>query len=191
VAGAFEGAQCVAEGKRRRGGGGAARCHVGAGEERRRRGRGEAPCELSRHERGGTGPLRQWRAAYVARARGARTGLAASARDAGAAADKWGMTMRGPVGSGWVQEGEVAWRDADTRVRLHSAGRREFKWDSKQFQTDSNLLRTLTDPKGAFPCSKKLEIKYGWKGAEIRNNFPYRDFSRFEMEFELKIRELL
>jgi hypothetical protein len=26
---------------------------------------------------------------------------------------------------------------------------------------------------------------------EIRNNFPYRNFSRFEIEFELKFRELL
>jgi hypothetical protein len=38
---------------------------------------------------------------------------------------------------------------------------------------------------------KKLEIKYGWKELEIRNNVLYRNFSRFEMEFELKIRELL
>jgi hypothetical protein len=35
----------------------------------------------------------------------------------------------------------------------------------------------------------KLEIKYGWKDFEIRNNFPYRIFSRFEIEFELKFRE--
>jgi hypothetical protein len=38
---------------------------------------------------------------------------------------------------------------------------------------------------------EKLEIKYGWKELEIRNNFSYRNFSRIEMEFELKIRELL
>jgi hypothetical protein len=38
---------------------------------------------------------------------------------------------------------------------------------------------------------KKFQIKYGWKELERRNNFPYRNFSRFEIEFELKIRELL
>jgi hypothetical protein len=36
-----------------------------------------------------------------------------------------------------------------------------------------------------------LEIKYGWKEVEIRNNFSYRNISRFEMEFELKIKEIL
>jgi hypothetical protein len=38
---------------------------------------------------------------------------------------------------------------------------------------------------------EKLEIKYEWKELEIRNKFPYRNFSRFEIKFELKIRELL
>jgi hypothetical protein len=38
---------------------------------------------------------------------------------------------------------------------------------------------------------EKLEVKYGWKELKIRNNFPYRKFSRFEKEFELKFRELL
>jgi hypothetical protein len=36
-----------------------------------------------------------------------------------------------------------------------------------------------------------LEIKYEWNELEIRNNFSYRKFSKFETEFELKIRELL
>jgi hypothetical protein len=39
--------------------------------------------------------------------------------------------------------------------------------------------------------AKKLEIKYGWKELEIRNDFSYRNFFIFEMKFELKIRELL
>jgi hypothetical protein len=39
--------------------------------------------------------------------------------------------------------------------------------------------------------AKKFQIKYGWKDIEIRNNFSYRNFFRFEMEFELKIRELI
>jgi hypothetical protein len=37
---------------------------------------------------------------------------------------------------------------------------------------------------------QKCEIKYGWKEFEIRINLPYRNFSRFGMEFELKVREL-
>jgi hypothetical protein len=45
--------------------------------------------------------------------------------------------------------------------------------------------------KRCLPLLEKLEIKYVWKGIEIRNNFPYRNLSRFTMEFELKIRELL
>jgi hypothetical protein len=28
---------------------------------------------------------------------------------------------------------------------------------------------------------QKFQIKYGWKGLEIRNNFHYRNFSRFEI----------
>jgi hypothetical protein len=38
---------------------------------------------------------------------------------------------------------------------------------------------------------QKLEIEYGWKEVEITNSIPYRNSPRFEMEFELKIRELL
>jgi hypothetical protein len=37
---------------------------------------------------------------------------------------------------------------------------------------------------------EKCEIKYGWKEFEIRINFTYRNFSRFEMKFELKFREV-
>jgi hypothetical protein len=38
---------------------------------------------------------------------------------------------------------------------------------------------------------QKFQIKYGWKELETRNNISDRNFSRFEMEFEKKIRELL
>jgi hypothetical protein len=63
-----------------------------------------------------------------------RIGEAAGARNVGAAADKWEAMTRDPVGSGWVWEGEAAWHDADTRSRQHSAGWREFKWDSNNFK---------------------------------------------------------
>jgi hypothetical protein len=38
---------------------------------------------------------------------------------------------------------------------------------------------------------QKFQIKYGWKELEIRNNFYYRNSSIFEIEFELKFRELV
>jgi hypothetical protein len=38
---------------------------------------------------------------------------------------------------------------------------------------------------------QKFQIKYRSKELEIRNNFPYIIFSRFEIEFEQKFRELL
>jgi hypothetical protein len=36
---------------------------------------------------------------------------------------------------------------------------------------------------------EKIELKYGCEEFKIRNNFPYKNFSRIEMGFELKIRE--
>jgi hypothetical protein len=41
-----------------------------------------------------------------------------------------------------------------------------------------------------LPKLKKFQIKYGWREIEIGNNVSYICFSRFEMEFELKFREL-
>jgi hypothetical protein len=41
-----------------------------------------------------------------------------------------------------------------------------------------------------LPKLKKFKIKYGWREIEIGNNVSYICFSRFEMEFELKFREL-
>jgi hypothetical protein len=45
--------------------------------------------------------------------------------------------------------------------------------------------------KGGLTRLKKFQMKYGWKGLEIRNNLPYRNFSIFKIGFELKFRELL
>jgi hypothetical protein len=45
--------------------------------------------------------------------------------------------------------------------------------------------------KGGSTLLQKFQIKYRLKSLEIRNNFPYRNFSRFKIEFELKFRELL
>jgi hypothetical protein len=40
-----------------------------------------------------------------------------------------------------------------------------------------------------LPLLHKLQTKYGFVDNKRRNNFPYRNFSRFKMEFELKFRE--
>jgi hypothetical protein len=53
------------------------------------------------------------------------------------------------------------------------------------FQNRLNSIQTKTDP----PMPQKFELKYGWRAFEVRNNFPYKGFIRFEMDFELKIRE--
>jgi hypothetical protein len=45
------------------------------------------------------------------------------------------------------------------------------------------------DPKVGTTRLQKFQIKYGWKELGVRNNFPYRNFSIFEMDFELKFRE--
>jgi hypothetical protein len=37
---------------------------------------------------------------------------------------------------------------------------------------------------------KNFQIKYGCEGIKIRNTFPYWNFSKFGIEFELKIREV-
>jgi hypothetical protein len=37
---------------------------------------------------------------------------------------------------------------------------------------------------------QKFQIKYGWKELEVRNNLPYTNLSRFEMELESKFEEL-
>jgi hypothetical protein len=38
---------------------------------------------------------------------------------------------------------------------------------------------------------EKLQIKYLFAGKQITNNFPYWSFSKFGIEFELKIKEAL
>jgi hypothetical protein len=37
--------------------------------------------------------------------------------------------------------------------------------------------------------TRKNEIKYGFESFEVRSNFTYRNFLRFETEIELKIRK--
>jgi hypothetical protein len=55
---------------------------------------------------------------------------------------------------------------------------------SNKFQLARNVLLM-----GGPTRLQKFQIKYVRKEIEIRNNFSYRNVSRFEMEFELKFRE--
>jgi hypothetical protein len=53
-------------------------------------------------------------------------------------------------------------------------------------QTNFKLLQICSIRTVLFQA-QKFEIKFGWKALEIRINIPYRNFSIFEIEFELKI----
>jgi hypothetical protein len=44
--------------------------------------------------------------------------------------------------------------------------------------------------KNNLPALFFFEIKYSREGFEERRNYPYRNFLRFEMDFELKFREI-
>jgi hypothetical protein len=53
----------------------------------------------------------------------------------------------------------------------------------KLIQKFPNFNQTQFNPKWTFPNSKKFELKYGIEGFELRNNFPYWNFSELEKEF--------
>jgi hypothetical protein len=52
------------------------------------------------------------------------------------------------------------------------------------------FAQILANSKGAFPLLQKLEIKYGWKEPEMGNKFSYINLSIFELNFELKFKEI-
>jgi hypothetical protein len=52
-------------------------------------------------------------------------------------------------------------------------------------QRDSNFIRSKND----LTKLRKFEIKYGFEGFDERNNFVYRNFLRFKVNFDLKFRE--
>jgi hypothetical protein len=86
---------------------------------------------------------------------------------------------------GLGRKGEADWWAATTvpvdavkRPKIHS-NKFEFK------STRSNLFQSKQD----LPELEKFEIKYSFEGFDERNNFTYRNFRRFEVDFELKIRE--
>jgi hypothetical protein len=83
------------------------------------------------------------------------------------------------VGPSWRWEGGYdRWAGAGKRKE------RKIKPNQFKFEIDTSNLLKLDSIQQDLPESRKFEIKYGWKVVEIKNNFPYRNFSRFEMEFE-------
>jgi hypothetical protein len=56
--------------------------------------------------------------------------------------------------------------------------------DSKILNLNFKLIQTLNNPKRVFPCSEKIEIKYGFEEFEEGNNVLHRNFFKFEVYFE-------
>jgi hypothetical protein len=97
------------------------------------------------------------------------------------AADRWGWDETGSGGSGWVREG-VRGRGAARHGELTGGpgsrvlpcsvlnqfkpNKKYSKW-FKQIQNSPNF----DGSKRCFFVLQKLEIKYGWKKPEMRNNF--------------------
>jgi hypothetical protein len=111
----------------------------------------------------------------------------------------WDRGEAGPGVSNWVRERakrrEAGQRwGADTRARAaqHQAARfkHSLNWNQNSSATklSSNSFKLWLLEIGP-PGPQNFETKYGWKVFEIRNNFPYRDFLRFEMDLEPKFRE--
>jgi hypothetical protein len=115
------------------------------------------------------------------------------------AADRRDRATTGPsgqrlgVGGSEREQGSVA-IGADRWARQHSAGQPGFKPDSngiqlfKTVQTDLKLTKLWLTQK-CFLVLQKWEIKYGWKELEMRNNFVYKGFLRFEIDTEQKFIE--
>jgi hypothetical protein len=61
-----------------------------------------------------------------------------------------------------------------------------FQKISNPIQTRSNFIRSKKD----ISELEKIGLKYGCEGFNIRNNFPYSNFSIFRMNFEIKLRLL-
>jgi hypothetical protein len=79
---------------------------------------------------------------------------------------------------GSITRGADRWGRAQCRAAVNSIQKisNEFKFISNSFKLDSLQ-------KGSSQL-KKIEIKYGCEVFEIRNNFPYRNFFRIEMDFK-------
>jgi hypothetical protein len=104
------------------------------------------------------------------------TGPSAAALGATAGTCTWGGVRYREVARGLAQ-GEK------TRCRVGPAQLDYYYF--KFFQTVLSLFFF----KSGIPELYKIEIKYGFEEFDERNNFPYRNVSRFGLGFELKIGE--
>jgi hypothetical protein len=59
----------------------------------------------------------------------------------------------------------------------------QFKPSSNEFKLNS-ICFNFDRPKKDFSKLEKFETTYGCEGFEERNNFLYRNFSRFGMDFK-------
>jgi hypothetical protein len=104
-----------------------------------------------------------------------------------------GRIRRGPEARGphrWqCVKGAVEERARHSGMVPRGGWRRRERGLAQRLATLDHLAPNLAGPKGAFPCSKKMEIKYGWREFGIRNNFAPKGFLRFEIDIELKFRE--
>jgi hypothetical protein len=64
----------------------------------------------------------------------------------------------------------------------------DLKSNSNRFKTDLNHSN-FDHLKNNLPELEKIELKYDFEGFQEGNNFLHRNVFRFEMYFELKIRE--
>jgi hypothetical protein len=82
-----------------------------------------------------------------------------------------------------MQRGAGTWEAVSGPARMHSVGSELIKCFSNRFEwirLEEGLLML-----------ESFQIKYGHVDNLIRNKFPHCSFSKFGMEFELKIRETI
>jgi hypothetical protein len=90
-----------------------------------------------------------------------------------------------PVGRGVGRVGHAWWTRAAGPMLWAGPNEQCQILFKQKFQIVLNLNQTI----GGLPQHQKFQIKYGFGGFVKRNNFPYRKFLRFKVEFELKFRE--
>jgi hypothetical protein len=80
----------------------------------------------------------------------------------------------------------------DNGWRAGPAVKRVLNWiqNLNRFKFLSNPFKIYPIQKGSSPA-QKIEIKYCVEGFEEGNNFLHRNFFKFKVDFERKIREVL
>jgi hypothetical protein len=82
--------------------------------------------------------------------------------------------------------GHVGHQEGDGEPRKHAQQGRgpcQFGVQESDFESNSESRTTLPFKKDLLE-PRKFEIKYCFEGLDERNNFPYRNLFRFEVDFE-------